>query len=423
MTERGEPGQRSARRPREPGRATPTSLRSAAVCDTLVSLTDHGVLFAKNSDREPNEAQVVRWYPALVHEPGSRVQCTWIDVPQVERTYATVLSQPWWMWGAEMGANEHGVVIGNEAVYTTEPYGEPALLGMDMLRLALERSTSAEQAAGVMVELLERYGQGGPCSYVREGFTYHNGFLIADRDGAIVLETAGRHWATERVTGRGRSISNGLTIAGFAERFADIERGRRVACDVRRERTAASAHTARTVTDMFAALRDHGEAGRIVWSPTDGCLAGPCAHAGGEVTSTQTTSSWVSDLADDGRHWVTATSAPCMSVFHPVELSQPVDLGAPTNRFDPTTRWWRHELLHRLALRDPDAALARFSTVRDGLEATWVAAPPSSAAAFAQSDEIERGWLDELRATGPVDGRPAWLREMWRSYDTAAGIR
>lgn len=34
-----------------------------------------------------------------------------------------------------MGANEHGVCIGNEAVWTKEPVGEgEALLGMDLLR-------------------------------------------------------------------------------------------------------------------------------------------------------------------------------------------------------------------------------------------------------------------------------------------------
>lgn len=64
-----------------------------------------------------------------------RLQCTYIEIPQVEQTHAVVLSKPAWMWGAEMGANDQGVCIGNEAVWTREPVapGE-ALLGMDLVR-------------------------------------------------------------------------------------------------------------------------------------------------------------------------------------------------------------------------------------------------------------------------------------------------
>lgn len=65
-------------------------------------------------------------------------QCTYIEIDQTAHTHAVVLSKPSWMWGAEMGANEHGVVIGNEAVWTKlndfVEDSEERLLGMDLLR-------------------------------------------------------------------------------------------------------------------------------------------------------------------------------------------------------------------------------------------------------------------------------------------------
>src|SRR5699024_1411693 len=187
--------------------------------------TDSGVLFAKNSDRDPNEAQFLDWRPAAEHAAGSTVSATWIEIDEVPRTNAVLLSRPWWMWGAEMGANEHGVTIGNPAVFTKEPLAKSGLLGMDLVRLGLERAESAEEAVQVIVTLLETHGQGGACSHEHPGFSYHNSFIVADRDGAIVLETAGERWETETVTGPGRSISNGLTIPGFAEANADRLRG------------------------------------------------------------------------------------------------------------------------------------------------------------------------------------------------------
>lgn len=394
------------------------------MCDTLVSLTDDGVLFAKNSDRDPNEAQVLRWHPATDHAAGTDVSCTWISIPQVAHTHAVTLSQPWWMWGAEMGANEHGVVIGNEAVFTKRPKGEAGLLGMDLLRLALERASTAADAVQVLVELLERYGQGGSCSHERPDFTYHNSFLVADPNEAIVLETADTHWATEDVRGPGRSISNGLTIDGFAAAHADRLRGRVAACSLRRARTEASAAISRTPADLFAALRDHGDDPSPHWSPINGALSAPCAHAGGKVTSTQTTSSWVADLRAEPLHWVTATAAPCTSLFKPVRVHQPTDLGAdPTNRFDTESIWWRHEALHRLALRDHAASTARFLAAKDRTEAAWLADPPNTAEAFAQADVLEAAWAADLAASHLPDRRPAWLRSLWATLDEQARFR
>ena len=99
------------------------------MCDTLVALptdtADGSMIFAKNSDRPADEAQSVRHYAGQSHAAGTVVHCTYIEIPQVDSTAAVLLSQPDWMWGAEMGANEHGVVIGNEAVWTRAPLGPP----------------------------------------------------------------------------------------------------------------------------------------------------------------------------------------------------------------------------------------------------------------------------------------------------------
>lgn len=186
-------------------------------CDCFVSVPPASaipaVIFAKNSDRPRDEVQEVVFVPAGTHAPGSLLQCTYIEVEQVSKTHAVVLSRPAWLWGAEMGANEHGVCIGNEAVWTKEPVGEgEALLGMDLLRLALERSTSAREAWQVITGLLERYGQGGSCREDPTPFCYHNTFLLADRTEAWVLETAGRLWAAQRIQEGARNLSNQLSI-------------------------------------------------------------------------------------------------------------------------------------------------------------------------------------------------------------------
>ncbi len=397
------------------------------MCDTLVAITDAGPVFAKNSDRDVNEPQVLRWYDAADHPAGAEVGTTWSQIPQVAHTHAVLLSQPWWMWGAEIGANEHGVVIGNEAVFTrrTGRGSDGTLLGMDLLRLALERATTAAEAVEVIVTLLERHGQGGSCSHEHPRFRYDNSYLVADRGGAVVLETAGRHWATEQVTGPGRAISNGLTIPGFAERYADPVRGAVAACRSRRGSAEAAATRANGPAGLVAALRDHGPAGVPTWSPVNGSLHAPCVHGGGLLTGSQTTASWVADLREDDRHWVTGTGAPCLSVFVPVQVGSPVDLdpaAAPTNRFDPAYRWWRHEALHREALRDPRRALALIGPERDATEAAWLAEPPPAAIAFAEADALRTRWRDALAGSVTEDQRPRWLRRQWRHLDRSAHL-
>ncbi|KAM7335302.1 hypothetical protein ACRRTK_005779 [Alexandromys fortis] len=188
---------------------------------TAIMATSTGlleVIFGKNSDRLFDEVQEVIYFPAAVHNDLSkRLKCTYIEIDQVPETYAVVLSRPAWLWGAEMGANEHGVCIGNEAVWGREAISkEEALLGMDLVRLGLERADTAEKALDVIVDLLEKYGQGGNCAEGEE-FSYYNSFLIADRNEAWILETSGKYWAAEKVQGV-RNISNQLSITTRIDR-------------------------------------------------------------------------------------------------------------------------------------------------------------------------------------------------------------
>ena len=155
------------------------------MCDTIVVVRPGEVLFAKNSDRDPNEAQLLDWQPRRDHVSGDRLRCTWIEIPQVARTHATLLSRPFWMSGAEMGANEHGVVVGNEAVFTREPYAKTGLTGMDLVRLALERAESARQACGVIGSLLEEHGQGGSCGLENRRLYLSQQFLDCRPDAGI----------------------------------------------------------------------------------------------------------------------------------------------------------------------------------------------------------------------------------------------
>jgi len=326
------------------------------------------------------------------------------------------------MWGAEAGANEYGVVIGNEAVFTRQPYAATGLTGMDLLRLALERSATAERAVEVITALLEAHGQGGGCGHEHRAFTYHNSFLVADPQGAFVIETAGRRWQAERVT-RAWSVSNGLTLPGMvAER--EFTRTWLSQCRIRRERTLAAASAAAGVGDLVRALRDHGAASEPRYRLLNGAMAAPCMHAGGLIAASQTTASWVSELKPGGvRHWVTGTAAPCLSLFKPARVEEPLDLGpAPDDRSDAHSLWWRHEHLHRRVMRDPSRLRPLFAAERDAVEARWRDAAPELASAFAEGDRLLADWTRRVTAAEAPDMRPSLVRRYWRIRNERAGL-
>jgi hypothetical protein len=312
------------------------------------------------------------------------------------------------------------VVIGNEAVFTDQPYAHEGLTGMDFLRLALERASSAVEAVHVIVSLLEEYGQGGGCGHERRSFTYHNSYLVADPGQAIVLETAGRLTAVEEIRHGVRSISNGLTIPGFAEAHRDRLRSRVAACDTRTALTSRSAAGGDGVAPLLATLRSHGADEWPRYALLNGTLRMPCMHGAGLLAGSVSTASWVADLSA-GLHWVTATSSPCLGIFKPVEVSRPVDLGpSPGDRHDPATLWWRHEALSRRVMRDP-AQAATFLGERDRVEGEWLAEPPAAAAAVSEADRLLTAWSSHIEDPA-TDTRPWWIRRYWKERNRRAGL-
>ena len=211
------------------------------MCDTFVVLPDASALGAtalcKNSDRPAFDCQVLERHEARTAGPGASLRLAYLCVPEAPESFATVGASPYWCWGYEEGINEFGVAIGNEAVYSRElallaaregtAHAEPrGILGMELVRLGLERAKSATEALEVMTGLLEAYGQWGsgvPMADAAAG-SYDNSYLIADAKGAWILETAGRRWAARKIETGFAAISNELTIRDEATRAcADLE--------------------------------------------------------------------------------------------------------------------------------------------------------------------------------------------------------
>ncbi|WP_069814666.1 C69 family dipeptidase [Streptomyces sp. TP-A0874] len=443
-------------------------------CDTVVALPDAtgrpAVLFGKNSDRPAGEAQPLRRQPARPAGPPLRLAYVTVDDAPA---YAHIGSAPFWCWGYEMGVNEHRVAIGNEAVFSRlwaeavarEKAGaeqEAGILGMELLRLGLERGSTAREALDVMTGLLERYGQWGSAKVATphaEG-AYDNAFVIADPHEAWVLETVGREWAARRLTKGVATLSNELSIrtdadltsaglreaaaaAGWpadrpldvADAFTDPGTPLQVS-HIRRRRShqllSESADTSGVgVRTLKRVLRDHLE---------DTFLGGPsfdaarpdfhtlCMHEHPSgFTWGNTAASLVVELSTEGPitlWWCPVT--PCTGVYLPVPLdgdtlpealTRPLPLPASSwdprdhrqPSHDPASVWWQWQ--HLLdAAKDPSAQdftarAARLRTAFDALEERWAAALPAAADTPAAGTAFASSCLDEARATATALAR------------------
>jgi secernin len=309
------------------------------MCDTLCVRRDDRMLFAKNSDRPANETQVVESRP---RRDAGTIATQYLELTSARPAAAAVVSRPIWLRGAEHGVNEHRVAIGNEKIWTVDdPRREPpALLGMDLVSLVLDRARDADEGLEVLTALLEEHGQGGSGEAERN-VPYYSSFLIADPHRAWIVETSGRRYAA-RPARAGDAISNRITIGtDWTVASADVAAGTDVdtwrspriptgIADRRLTTTRTGATHATTSRELVAILRDHGgQPWGAPGSPADLVVPPPaeigddfsgitvCMHTRGADT---TTASMVCELpVDDGdvvRAWF-ALGSPCVSVYVP----------------------------------------------------------------------------------------------------------
>ncbi len=426
-------------------------------CDTFATSRSHTVygatVLGKNSDRPARESQPLRRLEP--RRGNSRLRLAYLEIDDVDETIPHLGSSPYWCWGHEAGVNAHGVAIGNEALFTRDLVAnaarhrsggnvEPGILGMELLRIALERASTAQKAIEVMAGLVEQYGQwgAGTVSRMRAEAAYDNSYIVADSHEIWVLETSGRHWVSKRIDEPVWAVSNEPTIRtdwtgcsselrahareqgwtgtedplDFAEVFTDPETSLQVS-HIRLQRSrqmlgdalkagALDFHDARRV------LADHYE---------DTFLAGPkfnparpdfhtlCMHehpAG--FTWGNTASSVIAVLptkATPYMWWAAAT--PCTSVYLPVAVTGaqlpptlsragtqhgegPNPEEAADDRFSAGSYWWTFQTLLETIAGDARGSvyLERQPLVR------------------ARFDELQQRWLDEVDALA-ADGSPA----------------
>ncbi len=386
------------------GRSMTRSVSACRVaCDSLVALgnatSDGTVHFAKNSDRPAQECQPLTLVEARTHAPGTSLRCTYIDIPQVSATARVLGSRPHWCWGFEHGLNEHGVAIGNHSVFTKDPVTGLGLIGMDLVRLGLERSHDAASALHVLTSLLEQYGQGGS-GYGDKEWPYHNSFLIADRQTAFVLETSDRNWAARKVTGTA-SLTNHLTLNSdwdtlsadaaehalrqgwwaedssqrfdFAAAYRDTSMAPESISSGRYARNCswlAARQGKIDVSGLRLALRDHygSPTPRSGLTPEDPEFFSVCMHADPVGT---TTASLVTRLPGDRNepllYWASLGS-PCVGIFLPlfVDCAVPSILQCGSDTPSHDSAWWRFKNLLTYVEADWEN---RFPAVRRKLDA------------------------------------------------------
>lgn len=352
---------------------------------------------AKNSDRPLGEAQPFAFYPGGMHAKGEMLCCTHLVIPQAERTYTVLGSRPYWIWGFEMGVNECGLMIGNEAEFSRcEAETQEGLLGMDLLRLALERAATAREGITVITQLMEKYGQNANANPLFDR-RYENSFMLVDPSEIWLLETAGRQWAAKKIDGWA-AISNCYSIGAdydlCSENLEALAREKRwlhpdepfVFAKVygRADKQSTSLPRFRRLQRLIASvggplsqdhirriLSDHFEDSLIAprFGNTLGSFQSICMHASawdGSQTAASMIASYDDVLGPISRY---APSLPCCSCYIPVYWTGdvPAAMKEANGVYDEASLWWTAERLSMLVSVDENRFAPGVQTILNAI--------------------------------------------------------
>ena len=427
------------------------------MCDTFVALPpvtrDKSVLFAKSADCEVNEANAIVRIPGRKHMKGEAVRVTHLVIPQAEETYEIFMTKAFWTYGCEIGINEYGLAMGEEAVFTTEMDEEKdGLIGPDLMRIGLERARTCQEAIEIMTWLLEQYGQGGSAE-LKGNSHFDSSFHMSDTGEAYILETAGRKWAVRKVE-QFDSISNMLGISTNWSRCS-VDPGTNkthwaqtfglpevpptlgspdrqcITYDALKENEGQI-----TASTMFNIMRHHNDG----YHPaTADAQRNICIHAGPQKDRWwQADGVMVTEVDEHGTLiWVTGTSGNCVSIFKPVFMGLDLPDIGPTPRefFDPRSLWWKHELLHRRAMADFDHLVPEIRKDFDLLENEFLSESGSVKKGtleekrdfmeycFRKSMQATEAWIGRLRARADLTFEDADYRSMWQKLNAEAGLK
>jgi secernin len=446
-------------------------------CDTFAVRAQHtryaATLLGKNSDRPARETQPLRHLPG--RRSGGTLQLAYVEIDDAAETIPHLGSSPYWCWGHEIGINAHGVAIGNEAIFTRDVAATaaadragrqvtPGILGMELLRLGLERGRTATEAVAVMTQLVERHGQygAGTPSTDRPAAAYDNSFLVADDTEMWVVETTGRRWVVKRVHDPFWALSNEPTLRDdwdscapdlaqyaaaqgwgrasgrldFAACFVDpgvplqvshlrLQRSRQLLSDAVRNDGVGFA-------EARAVLSDHYEGtflGGPKFNPARPDFHTLCMHAHPSgFTWGNTAASMIAVLPGAARPYVWwAATTPCTSVYIPVavtETSLPAPLSTagvahgagpnpeqvPADTKSPGSFWWSFQTLLEAVAGDTDGE--RYHERQPEVRARF--------------DQLQQHWLKQVDELGTNATDEQWhaLTEQCvaEAQDTADGL-